>query len=104
MLQTPDGFIIEYSIKIDFLTTNNEAECETLMVGLGLARTLRVAYESEAVVPLKITHTSPRDQQFEPEANKDGIRLALYMICEVRDQANMKLVESQKRASYYYNI
>ena len=33
---------MEYAIKIDFPTTNNEAEYEALIAGLGLARTLRV--------------------------------------------------------------
>nr|XP_017246425.1 PREDICTED: uncharacterized protein LOC108218012 [Daucus carota subsp. sativus] len=42
VLQSPDGFIVEYAIKLDFPTTNNEAEYEALIAGLGLARTLRV--------------------------------------------------------------
>ncbi|XP_063949366.1 uncharacterized protein LOC135152678 [Daucus carota subsp. sativus] len=42
VLQSPDGFIVEYAIKLDFSTTNNEAEYEALIAGLGLARTLRV--------------------------------------------------------------
>ena len=42
VLQPPDGFIIEFSIKLDFPATNNEAECEALMADLGLARTLKV--------------------------------------------------------------
>ncbi|XP_074324206.1 uncharacterized protein LOC141661120 [Apium graveolens] len=42
VLQSPDGFLIEYAMKLDFLTTNNEAEYEVLIDGLGLAGTLRV--------------------------------------------------------------
>ena len=42
MLQSLDGFTVEYAIKPDFPTTNNEAEYEALIAGLGLARTLRV--------------------------------------------------------------
>ena len=42
VLQSPDDFIMEYAIKLDFPTTNNEAEYEALIAGLGLARTLRV--------------------------------------------------------------
>ncbi|KAL8134178.1 hypothetical protein AgCh_009294 [Apium graveolens] len=42
VLQSPDGFLIEYAIKLDFPTTNNEAEYEALIAGLGLAGTLRV--------------------------------------------------------------
>lgn len=52
-------------------------------------------------MPLEITHTSPMVQQFEPEANEGEMRLALDIIDEVQDQANAKIMEIQKRASYY---
>ena len=42
MLQSPDGFLFEYALKLDFPTTNNEAEYEALIAGLGLAGALRV--------------------------------------------------------------
>ncbi|XP_074376931.1 uncharacterized protein LOC141718446 [Apium graveolens] len=42
VLQSLDGFLIEYAMELDFPTTNNEAEYEALIDGLGLARTLRV--------------------------------------------------------------
>ncbi|XP_074323318.1 uncharacterized protein LOC141660250 [Apium graveolens] len=42
ILQSPDGFLIEYAMKLDFPTTNNETEYEALIAGVGLARTLRV--------------------------------------------------------------
>ena len=42
VLQSPDGFLIEYAMKLDFPTTNNEAEYEALIAGLGLVGTLRV--------------------------------------------------------------
>ncbi|XP_074356014.1 uncharacterized protein LOC141695685 [Apium graveolens] len=41
VLQSPNGFIIEYALKLDFPTTNNEAEYEAFIVGLGLARAMR---------------------------------------------------------------
>ncbi|KAL8102849.1 hypothetical protein AgCh_027393 [Apium graveolens] len=41
VLQSPDGFLIEYAMKLDFPTTN-EVEYEALIAGLGLAGTLRV--------------------------------------------------------------
>ena len=55
-------------------------------------------------MPLEITHTSSRVQQYEPEANEEGMRLALDMIDRIRDEAHAKIVENQKRASYYYNL
>ena len=42
VLQSPDGFLIEYALKLDFPTTNNEVEYEALIAGLGLAGALRV--------------------------------------------------------------
>ncbi|XP_074377935.1 uncharacterized protein LOC141719453 [Apium graveolens] len=41
VLQNPDGFMIEYALKLDFPTTNYEAEYEALIAGLGLARVVR---------------------------------------------------------------
>ncbi|XP_063949855.1 uncharacterized protein LOC135152711 [Daucus carota subsp. sativus] len=68
------------------------------------ATPFQLAYGAEAVVPLEITHTSSRVQQYEPEANEEGMQLALDMIDEIRDEAHAKIVENQKRASYYYNL
>ncbi|XP_074355754.1 uncharacterized protein LOC141695406 [Apium graveolens] len=42
VLQNPDRFLIKYAMKLDFPTTNNEAEYEALIASLGLARILRV--------------------------------------------------------------
>ena len=41
VLQSPDGFMFEYALKLDFSSTNNEAEYETLIDDLGLARAVR---------------------------------------------------------------
>ena len=41
VLQSPEGFTVEYALKLDFPTTNNEAEYEALIAGLGLAKALR---------------------------------------------------------------
>ena len=63
-----------------------------------------LAYGAEAVVPLEITHVSPRIEAFDSEVNEQGMKLALDLIDEVRDEANAKIVEGQKRASLYYNL
>ncbi|XP_074347079.1 uncharacterized protein LOC141685901 [Apium graveolens] len=60
-------------------------------------------YGAEAVVPLEITHGSPKIEAYEPETNEEGMRLALDLIDEVRDEANAHNVEHQRRASLYYN-
>ncbi|XP_074355538.1 uncharacterized protein LOC141695170 [Apium graveolens] len=41
VLQSPEGFMIEYALKLDFPTTKNEAEYKALIAGLGLAQTVR---------------------------------------------------------------
>ena len=38
VIQTPEGYKIECVIRLDFPTTNNEAEYEALVAGLDLAR------------------------------------------------------------------
>ena len=55
-----------------------------------------LAYGDETIVPLKITHVSTKVEDFEPESNEEGMRLALDLIDEVRDKANAKIVEYQK--------
>ncbi|XP_071723341.1 uncharacterized protein [Rutidosis leptorrhynchoides] len=42
VLTSPDGFAIEYALALDFVSTNNEAEYEAMLAGLGLAQNLLV--------------------------------------------------------------
>ncbi|XP_074374014.1 uncharacterized protein LOC141714392 [Apium graveolens] len=63
-----------------------------------------LAYRSEAVVPLEIIHRSPRVEAYEPETNKEGMRLALDLIDQVQDEASACNTEHQHRASFYYNM
>lgn len=63
-----------------------------------------LAYGAEAVVPLEISHTSPRVGNYDPQQNDEGMKLALDLIDEVRDEANARIVENQKRTSFYYNL
>ena len=42
-----------------------------------------LAYGAEAVVPVEISHSSPRIQAFNAEENEEGQRLALDLIDEV---------------------
>ena len=41
VLQSPEGFTIEYTLKLDSPTTHNEEVYEALIAGLGLAKALR---------------------------------------------------------------
>jgi ribonuclease HI/transposase InsO family protein len=63
-----------------------------------------LAYGAEAVVPVEIMHASPRVESFEPSTNEEGMKLALDLIDEVRDEAHARNVEHQKKASFYYNL
>ncbi|XP_074352585.1 uncharacterized protein LOC141691729 [Apium graveolens] len=54
-----------------------------------------LAYGAEVMVPLDITHGSLRIEDYEPEINEEGMRLALDLIDEVRDEANTRNVEHQ---------
>ena len=38
VLLSPEGDVVEYMVRLDFPTTNNEAEYEALVAGLDLAR------------------------------------------------------------------
>ena len=42
ILQSPKGDRLEYAIRLQFQTTNNEAEYEALLKGLELAKSLGV--------------------------------------------------------------
>ena len=43
MLLSPEGDQIECMVRLDFLTTNNEAEYEALVTGLNLAKAVGAA-------------------------------------------------------------
>jgi len=46
ILQSPKGDLLEYAFRLQFQTTNNEAEYKALIIGLDLAKVL----EAEPVV------------------------------------------------------
>lgn len=57
--------------------------------------------EPRQLCPLEITHTSPRVEAYDHETNEKGVRLALDLIDEVRDEANARNAERQKKASFH---
>ncbi|XP_074355967.1 uncharacterized protein LOC141695633 [Apium graveolens] len=60
-----------------------------------VATPFMMAYEDEVVVPLEITHGSPRIKAYEPETNEEGMRLAFNLIEEFRDEVNARNAEHQ---------
>ena len=58
VLHSPEGDEIECMVRLDFLTTNNEAACEALVAGLDLAKAIRamsvVVYNDSQVVTSQV--------------------------------------------------
>ena len=44
ILTSPNGVITEYALQFEFSTSNNEAEYEVLVIGLRMAKELRVRH------------------------------------------------------------
>ena len=86
MLLSPEGDVVECMIRLDFPTTNNEAEYEELVVGLDLARaagaTSIVIYCDSQV----ITNQINRDYECK------GERMKLYL-----DQVKKRIDDQQAK-------
>ncbi|XP_074336089.1 uncharacterized protein LOC141673257 [Apium graveolens] len=63
-----------------------------------------LAYGAEAVVPMEISYSSLRIQGYNAGENEEGQRLAMDLIDEVRNEAHAKVLEYQKKASFYHNL
>ena len=50
VLLSPEGDVVECMIRLDFLTTNNEAEYEALVAGLDLARATSIVIYCDSQV------------------------------------------------------
>ncbi|XP_074327600.1 uncharacterized protein LOC141665512 [Apium graveolens] len=92
-----DNIIILDGLKKRVESSRNTWEDELLPILWAYHTTCKVttevtpfmlAYGAEAVVPLEITHGSPRIEAYEPETNEEGKKLALDLIDKVRDEAN----------------
>ena len=54
VLLSPEGDVVEYMVRLDFPTTNNEAEYEALVTGLDLAKavgatSIVIYYDSQVI-------------------------------------------------------
>lgn len=63
----------------------------------------RLAYGSEALIPLEIGIPSNRVEQFDPIANEEGIQSNVDLVDEVRDKAAAQIAAYQQRTAMYYN-
>lgn len=51
ILITPEGQQISYALRLAFKATNNKAEYDAVIIGLKLAREIRINEISSAVIP-----------------------------------------------------
>ena len=63
----------------------------------------RMAYGTEAVLPLEISLNSPRVENFTPESSEEGLRLNTDLIEEVRESASLRVAQYQQKVAQYYN-
>ena len=88
VLQSPEGFAIEYAIKLDFPTTNNEAEYEALIAGLGLAKMLRaknlkICGDSRLVVSQINGEYEARDETMKKYLRRVKAQMTQFEECHV---------------------
>nr|XP_017239614.1 PREDICTED: uncharacterized protein K02A2.6-like [Daucus carota subsp. sativus] len=63
----------------------------------------RMAYGTEAVLPVEISMGLPRVEDFSPEKSEESLRLENDLIEESRDKAQLKVAQYQKKVAQYYN-
>ena len=86
VLLSPEGDVVECMIRLDFPTTNNEAEYETLVAGLDLARAARATSVVIYCDSQVITNQINRDYEYK------GERMKLYL-----DQVKMRINDLQAK-------
>ncbi|KAI5333918.1 hypothetical protein L3X38_024050 [Prunus dulcis] len=73
VLTTPDGLKIEYALRFDFRTSNNEAEYEALLAGLRLAKSMnakqiRIHSDSQLIVNQVTADFAAKDASIHADA------------------------------------
>ena len=86
VLLSPEGDVVECMIRLDFPTTNNEAEYETLVAGLDLARAARATSVVIYCDSQVITNQINGDYEYK------GERMKLYL-----DQVKMRINDLQAK-------
>ena len=56
-----------------------------------------LTFGSEAVIPVKIGLPSPRAEQYEPEANREAMEVAMDLLEENRLQAAVRMASYQQK-------
>jgi ribonuclease HI len=78
-LSSPEGGKLEYAIKLEFLTTNNEAEYEVVLAGLSIAREM-------GVTNLEIRSSQVVVGQISGDFAAQGDKMARYLekVCQLQ--------------------
>ena len=63
----------------------------------------KLAFESEAVIPVEVRVTNLRTKCFHNEKNNEGLRLSLDLLDEFREEAALHNAVYQQRMARYYN-
>ena len=63
----------------------------------------KMAFGTEAVVPMEVGVSSLRRASYDEQSNDDGCKLALDCLLEVRDDAAQRMALYQERMRRYYN-
>ncbi|XP_074374475.1 uncharacterized protein LOC141714879 [Apium graveolens] len=63
----------------------------------------KMAYGTEAVLPIKVSLGSARLQNFNAEESSEGLRLNCDLVEELRDSTHLKIVKFQEKTSKYFN-
>ena len=63
----------------------------------------KMAFGTEAVVPMEVGVSSLRRASYDEQSNDDGRKLALDCLLEVRDDAAQRMALYQERMRRYYN-
>ena len=63
----------------------------------------KMAFGTEAVVPMEVGVSSLRRASYDEQSNDDGRKLALDCLLEVRDDVAQRMALYQERMRRYYN-
>ncbi|KAI5335271.1 hypothetical protein L3X38_025404 [Prunus dulcis] len=89
VLTTPDGLKIEYALRFDFRTSNNEAEYEALLAGLRLAKSMnakqiRMHSDSQLIVNQVTADFAAKDASMYAYLSTAHRLLQSFQACEIK--------------------
>ncbi|XP_068503982.1 uncharacterized protein [Phaseolus vulgaris] len=101
ILEGPNGLLIEQALRFAFKASNNQAEYETLITGMLLAKEMVqksttketpfcLVYGSDAMIPVEIQENSPRFQNFVAEESNEERKVNLDLLDEVQEEGSIK--------------